>query len=309
MGRVLFFRDNIPSAKEALDTYLSILRGKGRAETTLKSIRDFVSVLISRHGFSFQDAAHPVLSYLSEAKNPHTYNLRLSYSRAFLDWCGEQGFMADNPTSGFRKRKAEARIVRVSREALEALIKAPDRKSFAGARDYALILLTLDTGIRPREALALRLEDVDLRAMEARVRAETAKTRMPRTLPFSLPTQEGIREFSRGRPRAWGSVPLFCSYEGKPLSVRAWEDRLERYSKAIGSRILPYDLRHSFALYFLKNGGDALTLQRLMGHTDLAMTRRYVAMSQEETKAVHEAASPVLGVLGRKERVRRLFAG
>jgi len=305
MGRVLFFRDNIPSTQEALETYLSILRGKGRAETTLKSIRDFLSVLIARHRFSFQDPAHPFLAYLSEARNPHTYNLRLSYSRAFFAWCIDQGFMVDNPADGFRKRKTESRVVRVAMETIEALLRAPDRKTFAGSRDFALILLTLDTGIRPREALALRAEDVDLRAMEARVRAETAKTRVSRTLPFSFPTQEGIRDFLKCRPRGW-SAPLFCSYEGKALTVRAWEDRMERYGNTIGTRVLPYDLRHSFALYFLRNGGDALTLQRIMGHTDLAMTKRYIAMSQEETRAIHEKASPVIGVLGRRERIRKI---
>ncbi|MDI9462497.1 MAG: site-specific integrase [Bacillota bacterium] len=116
-------------------------------------------------------------------------------------------------------------------------------------RDYALILLTLDTGIRPGEALALLPHDVNFSALEMRIRAEIAKTRISRTLPIHPITANTIKELLSARPKEWQSnAPVFCSNEGKKMNITSWGDRLEMYSKEIGVHIRPYDLRHVFAL-------------------------------------------------------------
>ncbi|NLZ53875.1 MAG: tyrosine-type recombinase/integrase, partial [Thermoanaerobacteraceae bacterium] len=63
-------------------------------------------------------------------------------------------------------------------------------------------------------------------------------------------------------------------------------------------------LRHSFALLYLRNGGNVFTLQRTLGHTDLNMTKRYLALTGEDLKAEHEKATPVSDIVGK--RVRRV---
>ncbi|AWB46964.1 hypothetical protein DCC85_14165 [Paenibacillus sp. CAA11] len=64
----------------------------------------------------------------------------------------------------------------------------------------------------------------------------------------------------------WGEdTPIFCSYEGRPLNCHTWGDRMELYSsKSIGHYIRPYDLRHAFALEFLRNGANAFSTQKLL---------------------------------------------
>lgn len=59
-------------------------------------------------------------------------------------------------------------------------------------------------------------------------------------------------------------------------------DRLKMYSKTLKTSIRPYNLRHAFALQFLRNGGHTLALQRTLGHTDLTMTKRYVALTEAQ---------------------------
>ena len=65
------------------------------------------------------------------------------------------------------------------------------------------------------------------------------------------------------------------------------------YSKTLKTSIRPYDLRHAFALQFLRNGGHALALQRTLGHTDLTMTKRYVALTEADLRQQHTIASPL----------------
>jgi site-specific recombinase XerD len=74
--------------------------------------------------------------------------------------------------------------------------------------------------------------------------------------------------------------------------------RLDRYSRALGVPVRPYDLRHAFALRYLRGGGDAFSLQRLLGHTGLAMTKRYVDLAEADVTAAHERASPVARLVG-----------
>lgn len=93
----------------------------------------------------------------------------------------------------------------------------------------------------------------------------------------------------KARLITWGdTVPVFCSYEGRPLLETSWAYRLKQYSHQLGSSITPYSLRHSFALLYLRNGGNAFTLQRTMDHADLNMTKRYLALNGEDLKREHE---------------------
>jgi site-specific recombinase XerD len=84
----------------------------------------------------------------------------------------------------------------------------------------------------------------------------------------------------------------------------SWGHRLKGYSVRLGHSITPYSLRHSFALLYLRNGGNVFTLQRTMGHADLNMTKRYLALNGEDLKREHDTAAPVN--LFNKKRVKNL---
>jgi integrase len=100
-------------------------------------------------------------------------------------------------------------------KAIKTLLKQPDRKTFTGIRDYAVIILTLDTGIRPKESLSLLPGDINLGHLEIYVRAEKSKTRISRILPISSVTAKAIRKVIKVRPDIWDEeVPVFCSWEG-----------------------------------------------------------------------------------------------
>lgn len=90
------------------------------------------------------------------------------------------------------------------------------------------------------------------------------------------------------------------------LTRHTWGDRIKSYSKKLEVKIVPYDLRHSFALIFLRGGGNALALQRTLGHTDLTMTKRYVNLAESDLKEQHAMASPLNRLMPVKKRVSKL---
>lgn len=67
-----------------------------------------------------------------------------------------------------------------------------------------------------------------------------------------------------------------------------------KYSQKSGIKVTPYQLRHSFATLFLKNGGDVFSLQHLMSHSDLRMTKRYTELDESYIEQQHRSYSPAL---------------
>lgn len=291
----------------ALDEYITWKRAQGLREITLKGHRDVIGLFFRRHPEAWDGKlTEAAYAFMGEKIKPATYNIRRNYLRQFLAWAVKEGFLDSNPLASLKKRRDEGRLLSLDEETLKRLLALPDRKTFAGLRDYALLCLTLDTGIRPKEAFSLLKADVNLSSLEVRVPAEVAKTGASRTVPITSPTANAIRELNRNRHPGWGeSAPVFCTAEGSYLRNDTWGDRLEVYAKILGVKFHPYALRHSFATCFLKAGGNALVLQRIMGHSTLEMTRRYVHLNQEDIKAQHGQASPLARVLTSR-RIRKL---
>ena len=311
-SRVVLFREVFSSWQDALDAFLLFKKAEGLAVGTIDDYRYHVSRFFGLYPEAWdpQDANKTrmaVLSYLGQDDiAPATFNIRLRYLKSFFSWLVNEGAYTKNPLEGIRTRKAEPRIVQHSAEILTKLLKLPDRSTYCGKRDYALLCLSIDTAIRPSEALALELEDVNLKEMVVLVRASISKTRKSRTLPFSLETAKALQALIAFRPREWETPLLFANHEGDKLTVSGWRQRLQKnYAPKLGLKHLsPYDLRHDAALHFLRNGMNPFALQTIMGHSTLDMTKRYIALAEADIREAHETASPVKRFLGSKKRVR-----
>jgi integrase len=228
-------------------------QAQGLREITLKGQRDVIRLFFNRHPTAWQGKLkESAYAFLAEKIKPATHNIRLNYLRKFFGWAVSEGIIAQNPLEGFKRRKDEGRTLSLNKETLARLLSLPDRKTYAGQRDFALLCLTLDTGIRPKEVFSLRPEDINLRALEVRVRAQVGKTGVSRTLPITAITSRAIQDLMSARHPAWGEgVPVFSTTDGTPLRNDTWGDRLSTYAKVLGVRFHPYALRHSFATCFL----------------------------------------------------------
>jgi len=311
-SRVVLFREVFPSWQDALEAFVFFKKANGISDRTIKDYRYHVGQFFSEYpqAWSPQDVNKTrmaVLSFLGQDNiAPATFNIRLRYLKSFFSWLVNEGAYTRNPIEGIKTRKAEPRIVQHSAEILTKLLRLPDKTTYCGKRDYALLCLSIDTAIRPSEALALELDDINLKEMVVLIRASIAKTRKSRTLPFSLETAKALQALIVSRPREWETPLLFANYEGERLTVSGWRQRLKKvYAPKLGlKRLSPYDLRHDAALHFLRNGMHPFALQTIMGHTTLDMTKRYIALAESDIREAHETASPIKKFIGNKKRVR-----
>lgn len=225
---------------------------------------------------------------------------------------------------------ATAVIQPFSREEVQALLKSVEftaswttrpniRSSRPPAivhRDRALILFLLDTGVRAAELCALTISDVDLKSGSAvvvgksRLNAGQGKRRV---VQFGNQTRKALWEYATHRSsppslllppggggQGWGSGlagglgPFFTTADGRPLDRRHLATHLRRLGARAGiPNVYTHRFRHTFAITYLRNGGDAFTLQQLLGHSSLDMCRRYLALAQADCAAVHRRAGPV----------------
>lgn len=299
--------------KSLLKLFLLYKKAQGLAERTLKDYDYNVCQFFEQHPDALKNDETleiAVLEYFASISHlgPATFNTRRKDLNAFFKWVkDEKEIIKNNPIRHIKKRREDKIPRAASEENLYKLLQLPDKTTFAGLRDYALIVLTLDTGIRPSEAYGLLKQDFNLSQCQVEIPANVAKTRTRRVLPILPQTTTIITKLIAARHKSWNdSVPVFCTEKGGKMTRHRWAARMRKYSKQLGEKITPYQLRHSFALLFLRNKGSAFHLQQMLGHTTMEMTERYVYLSKKDVDEVHETASPIGKLMPVSKRVRNI---
>jgi integrase len=114
-------------------------------------------------------------------------------------------------------------------------------------------------------------------------------------VPISVKTAKAIWRYLTTRPDAKSQEPLFASMkDGQFLKRNALRLLLERLGDRAGvPHVHAHRFRHTFAIAYLRNNGDAFTLQSILGHSDMTMTRRYLEIAMTDVESRHQIASPV----------------
>lgn len=159
-------------------------------------------------------------------------------------------------------------------------------------RDEAIVLLLLDTGMRAHELCGLTVRDVDIKNRKLRVMGKGDRERV---LQFSARTGKSLwRYMTRYRGESGSGEAVFLSKNGRPITSHG----LLQFCYRLGQRAEvsdchPHRFRHTFAINYLRYGGDAYTLQSILGHSTMEMVRRYLNLAQMDIAAAHRRASPV----------------
>lgn len=169
--------------------------------------------------------------------------------------------------------------------------KKSDHAVIHPERMRAILLMLLDTGLRVREALTAKLFQVDHRNHRIQVMGKGAAER---SVPFSPRTAQALWRYLTTRPDAEQDEYLFVTSYNRPIDATQLDKSLKRLGEKAGVKdVHPHRFRHTFAIQYLRNGGDPYTLQKLLGHSSLDMVKRYLALAQVDIDRAHKRASPV----------------
>ena len=220
-----------------------------------------------------------------------TINTNLRMVRAFLYWCMEKGYLEKYP---IRLVRADDPIKEpYTTDELQKLLKEPDCKtcSFAEYRNWVIVNFLLGTGCRASTLLNLQIGDLDLSA--GTVFFRHMETRNQQIVPLSkalVKIMEDYLEHRSGDPTA----PLFVSEYGNRMTLNSLGNAIWNYNHSRGvDKTSMHLFRHTYAKLYIQAGGDPFRLQKLLGHADLTMTRRYVALYADDLRANYDALNPL----------------
>ncbi len=172
----------------------------------------------------------------------------------------------------------------------------PDRHTAAGFRSYTIMLLLLDTGIRLSELTGLRTQDLHLEQGYIQVQGKGEKQRL---VPVGNKVRKVLWQYM-ARHRLEPAYPeiasVFLDEGGRPLSNGAVYRMINRAGTRAHLeevRCSPHTFRHTFAVTFLRNGGDVFSLQRILGHSSLVVVRMYANLADSDIRAQHTRYGPV----------------
>jgi len=266
--------------EEAAEEFLNSLVASGASEKTVRAYRAALKSFTDQVGGERplgKISERDYVSWLSALRSSgsvssstiHYYSI---FVRRFLKWAGVVGDVPAAPARGGALSEA------LSWEEVEALIAAA-----RDLLDIIIVSLAAESGLRAGEILSLTWGDVDLDRGVVRVRGKYGKERLVLLGPYGLAALEEAYDQLRPRPRE-RVVPI--SYQALYKRVKALAERAGLDS----SRVRPHVLRHTFATEALRRGVSLPALQRILGHSDIKITQRYLHLVTEDIEREYRSA-------------------
>lgn len=262
----------------------------------LRAFLAYVSTAQDTETGRWGNAHRPQIHHACRPVKPRTVQTYFGNLRTLFRYLVMEGVIEASPMETLRPPVARPdQIQPFSDKQVEALLDAA-RKSRNPRRDTALMVFMLDSGARASEVCGLKVGDVDLENRRCTVLGKGGKHR---TLPFGGVALKAIYAYLTDEPRG-PEAPLFLADRGTRAAEALTRsgllqlfERLGKAAKIEVTRCSPHSARHSFAVAFLRAGGNVFTLRELLGHTTLAMTNRYLAICQTDIEQQHRQYSPM----------------
>lgn len=216
-----------------------------------------------------------------------TVSRKASSIRVFFTDAATRGRVATNPFEGVSTPKLDKSLPHaIPSRAMRTALESIDTDDPVGLRDRAIVEMLYATGLRISELASLTTGDCVSDTVQ--VIGKGAKVR---TVPVGRPAQRAVQRYlSGGRPHLAGSgagEALWVGVRGAAMTPRGLRRAV---SRRLGT--FPHALRHSFATHLLEGGADLRAVQDLLGHTDLATTQIYTAVTRKHLRGTYDRAHP-----------------
>lgn len=314
-----FFTDRLMRQRQASPHTIASYRD------TFRMLLEFVQLRLKKapSALSLEDLDAPCigafLDHLEKERHvsARTRNVRLAAIHSFFKYAAfhqpAQSALIQRVLAMPSKRYSRTPIEFLDRAETDALVAAPDQRSWIGRRDQALLLLAVQSGLRVSELVGLRCQDVVL-GSGAHVRC-LGKGRKERCTPLRKEVTVILRGWLReqnGRP----ADPLFPNVRGGHLSRDAVEDLLAKHVRIASlrcpslkrKRVSPHVLRHSAAMDLLQHDVNASVIALWLGHESVETTQMYLHANMKLKEPALARTTPSKARAGRYRPGDRLLA-
>jgi len=271
-----------------LEQFLAFLQyEKGFSSHTVyayhKDVSDFLSFFsIESESFLEKIESSDLLTYLKNLEKKKyasaSIHRKMISIKVFFRFLQKEKMIRSDKSSFFETPKLWQLLPEVlSIEEMDLLLKAPDKTTFLGKRDQALLEVLYASGIRISECCNLLVDDVKDGFIKV-----LGKGKKERLVPIGEKALQALQDYLSNRgPFVAGSY-LFVTKKGKKMNRSSIFLQIGKYAKKVGieKKVTPHTLRHSFATHLLENGADLRLIQEMLGHADIATTDKYTHISK-----------------------------
>lgn len=294
---------------EFFDDFIIAKRAKGLSD---KSIKSYISHFkgISRHlditipidELSKADLESMISSMRKSELSSNSISSYVRVIKTFLSWCNDEHITSLN----IPRYKAEETIKETYSDCeLQKLLKKPNMRkcNFSEYRTWVIINLLLNNGCRASTIRNIQNKDVDLQNLVIYLRH--TKNKKSQVIPLCHELCVILKEYMHIRGGKDDDY-LFPNESGKQLTDYALRSSIYRYNKRHGvDKTSIHSFRHTFARKYLVDcGGNAFTLQRLLGHSTLDMTKHYCAIFDSDIVKNYDNFSPLSQLKSNSNKIK-----
>ena len=258
-----------------------------------------------KHTVLIEDISTSVLrlhfaNLLKELK-PITVRIHYMCLHSFFTFLCKEGDIKRNNMQNIDKpRVPNIEMQAFSRSQIDMLLNIFDKNTFIGYRNYCLTCTLFSTGIRRKEAINIKLEDIlwDIKMIKIH-----GKGNKERKVPISDTLYKVLTKYIQRRKLhitecalAPSSYLFINSRNGMKFNIgtiTSIYNEIGRNKHIKGVKVSPHTFRHTFAKFFLLNGGDVFTLQKILGHANITTTKQYVNMNDKDIRVQNDKYNPL----------------
>lgn len=287
------------SIQEAFDLFIRKCKIKNLTDLSISSYEKKMV-----HFYEFIDKSEPITAVTKDTVDDYilwlrenteakdiTINSYLRSVRAFLYFCMEDKYI---PTFKIQLIKAEKKIKETyTDDELVRLLEKPDvdNCSFSCYKTWVFENYLLGTGNRISTALDLHIGDINFQSGVIILRK--TKNRKQQIIPLSATLAEILQGYLQIRGGEADDY-VFCNEYGEQASCRTYQQLVRRYNRKRGvEKTSCHTFRHTFAKNWILNSGDMFRLQKILGHSDLTVTKEYVNMFGQDLQMDFEKFNPL----------------
>lgn len=273
-------------------------------------VQEYITFTKNRGKYSFVASEDGMIkanidkrSDIGEELSDSTLNNYLRNIKVFFNWLEENHIIKQNTVSKCKFLKTERKSKeQLTDEEFNRLVKSIDITKFHEYRDYIVINLIMDSGMRLNETLHLTINDVDFTRRTILIPGEISKGRKDRVVFYSQTMAKLFQRWIRFKDTYQETDLLFPTHRTNTiLSVSNFERNFRVYLRRakINKVITPHGLRNNFARRFLLASNDIYTLSKILGHSSVTVTEKaYLDLMDEDFRKKYQRFSPLENIKG-----------
>lgn len=299
----------------AFEEYCVEKEAKGLAAKTIENYRQSFSYFMDFHSFTDETTTDAInqgqfFHWINDMKIEGVSNASINHylrdCRAFVYWCMDETRKYITPAFKVELVKGQEEPLKLfSDEELERLLDKPKANdSFVEWRTWTIVSWVLATGNRASTICEVKINDIDFKKQEIVLRA--TKNKKLQIIPLSSSLSTTLKEYIRiWRKEAGADGWLFPNIGEDKLTTNALRHSFAKYCedrKVEKTNI--HGLRHNFAKGWVKNNGNMFALQKILGHSSLEMTKRYVRLFNDDIKQEYNQFAPLDTIKKNQKRTK-----